>query len=432
MTKSVRTILHITPHLGGGVGRAVSALCTFEGNVSRHKIVLLDAPEKRQFVDFCAEQDVPVVIQPDDTILEKLISEADIVQVEWWNHPLTADFLVNSLPSLQGDNCRLLVWSHISGCNFPFLPYNLTACAQFVATAPHALENPWWSVAEQEKAKRDIPVVHSSGGAEKIGLTTPRSHKGFVIGYVGTLTWFKLHHDIVDFCAAIKLPEARFVFVGDPVEREDILSQAAKSGISEVLEFAGYAENVEETFSGFDVFGYPLNPYQSGTTENALLEAMAAGLCPVCLRQNPEKNIIRHKETGLLVDTVEEYGEAMRYLYDHPEERRRMGIAARADVLSRFSLAKTAADMENVYNMLMRQPKKKYNFADTLGTTPVDWFLTCLSPEDRTPFLTNTEDSIRSSRGVLWEPSKSSIPQFSRYFSDDKILNYWVQQRGIK
>ncbi|WDC83278.1 hypothetical protein PL321_10865 [Caloramator sp. mosi_1] len=39
-------ILHITPHMGGGVGKVISELITLSKENISHKIVLLEKPEK--------------------------------------------------------------------------------------------------------------------------------------------------------------------------------------------------------------------------------------------------------------------------------------------------------------------------------------------------------------------------------------------------
>ena len=85
----MKKILHITAHMGGGVGRVLSRIATYSNNNScyRHKIILLERPEKINFIEECINNNVEVVVESD---FNNIIDEAllvDIVQLEWWHHP---------------------------------------------------------------------------------------------------------------------------------------------------------------------------------------------------------------------------------------------------------------------------------------------------------------------------------------------------------
>ena len=103
-------ILHITPHMGGGVGKAIANLVTVSDTQMQHTIVLLEQPVKQQFVTMAQDSGTQVLVWPSECVIEKLLSQCDIVFVHWWHHPKTAQFLYN-LPSIP---VRLIIWSHIS------------------------------------------------------------------------------------------------------------------------------------------------------------------------------------------------------------------------------------------------------------------------------------------------------------------------------
>ena len=58
-------ILHITPHLGGGVGKALSTLCSRSdvGDIN-HSFLLLEKPEKSDFLDIVLREGCRVFITP--------------------------------------------------------------------------------------------------------------------------------------------------------------------------------------------------------------------------------------------------------------------------------------------------------------------------------------------------------------------------------
>ncbi|MFO1200172.1 MAG: hypothetical protein U1E86_24725 [Burkholderiaceae bacterium] len=60
-------VLHVTPHLGGGVGKALACLAeahAAHGPDVAHEIACLDAPEKLDFVERVRALGVPVAIAP--------------------------------------------------------------------------------------------------------------------------------------------------------------------------------------------------------------------------------------------------------------------------------------------------------------------------------------------------------------------------------
>lgn len=82
-----------------------------------------------------------------------------------------------------------------------------------------------------------------------------------------------------------------------------------------------------------------------------LLEAMAAGLAVVATHHVAIPEIVVDGETGLLVQRrdVDALTHALRVLAGDPAARRRMGAAARARYLERFTVARWAARMGRIF-----------------------------------------------------------------------------------
>ncbi|WDC85738.1 glycosyltransferase [Caloramator sp. mosi_1] len=85
-----------------------------------------------------------------------------------------------------------------------------------------------------------------------------------------------------------------------------------------------FVEDVRSILTEIDVFGYPLMPYHTCSTENAILEAMAVGIPPVLLNQLTEKYIVEDGITGFIVNNKEEYGKIIRYLYKNEDVRKKL------------------------------------------------------------------------------------------------------------
>lgn len=443
MSATILNILHITTHLGGGVGKALSSIVTYEQKLNpwhKHKVLLLDDPEKDQFLSICRSGGVEVVLKSRQIDVDRELANADIIVLHWWHHPIMALFLAN-FPAIP---LRLILWVHVNGCHYPCLPYDFVALPhRTFFTSPFSLENTSWTSQQQNDIKQRSAVVYGLGELE---FSAEISHartakKDFVIGYVGTMSSSKLHPQFVEYCAAVvtRLPDARFVMVGDTNGSNEILRKAAEYQIQDRFIFTGYSTRISDEMSVFDIFAYPLNPKHFGTTENVLLEAMAFGLPVVALNQNAEKHIINnHKTVGFLADSIDHYVECIVYLHDNSKERVRIGANAREYVKRHFSFENNVELMRVELDKVASMRKKQFDFVTVFGKKPYEWFLACLG-EDCAPFLdsidnkkrSNAEEmailthKIKSCAPILREKNKSSIRHFSNVFPNDVNLRYW-------
>jgi glycosyltransferase involved in cell wall biosynthesis len=395
-------ILHITPHLGGGVGRVLSQVANYHrahNTDIEEEFICLEAPEKLQFIQAIEKCSVKVTIEPKFSAVQNKIAKADIVQLEWWQHPLMAKWL----HAASGMNCRLAVWSHTSGLHYPVFPKGFPELPQaFMATTV---------------ASGVGTVVPSSGGFNDISARKEWNYNAPRYGHIGSLNEAKLHPRIMEFLAAANI---HVQFYGDS-EVGTPLRETSK------IKLMGYTDNAAAALSKMEVFVYLLNPLHYGTTENALLEAMAAGVVPIVMNNKVEMSIVRHSETGLVVDSPASFAAAIRMLEKNPKLRVRMGKAAAADIRQRFSLETTAHDLRTQYDKLIKQPKKTFDFKTVLGETPFDWFMAGLGAYAPL-FAPGAEDSKRKERHALpflYEKNKSSLAHFLRYFSEDAKLRYW-------
>lgn len=213
------TVLHLTPHLGGGVGKALSGLIAqaYSTDASvRHVVACLQRPEKSQFIDRIRDGGGEVIVAPDHFLIDGLISTADIVQLEWWNHPATIECLCNMAPQ----PIRLLVWCHVSGLHNPIIPPKLMEISsRFLFTSPCSFESRQVSVLASRLGGR-LAVVSSGGGFEHFPEPVDNESAPISVGYMGSLNFAKLHPDYVDFLSAVTLPNFKVSLIGDLLNRE--------------------------------------------------------------------------------------------------------------------------------------------------------------------------------------------------------------------
>ena len=424
------TVLHLTPHLGGGVGRALSNLVratAAAGSDIRHSFVCLESPEKTQFVRPIRDAGCDVVVRPGREELRRRIEAADIVQVEWWNHPATLE----TLCGLHALTARLLVWCHQSGLVNPVIPAGLAdAASQFVLTSPCSLGAPNIR-GTRSAAEGRITVISSGVGCEDLPAPLRRqAHptRRMVTGYIGCLNFSKLHPEYVDWLAAVRDPEFRVRMVGDELNRAQLHRQCVAAGRPQLIEFRGYVTDVAAELGQMDVLAYLLNPRHYGTAENALIEAMAMGVVPVVLDNAAETAIVSHGVTGMVVSSRREFAEAIRWLSRTPAEREAMARRAASDVRQRFTRARLADAFIGTYQNLVSRSRARVDFRSVLGDQPHNWFLAC--QESGRIFNDDGTLSIKALPTLphdAFEETKGSAFQFHNYFPTDPKLAQWAE-----
>lgn len=215
--------------------------------------------------------------------------------------------------------------------------------------------------------------------------------------------------------------------------KKSLESEFSSRNLNCKVELRGYVEDIGAELSRFDAFAYPLNPRHYGTTENALLEAMAAGLPVVAFNQCAEKYLVEHMETGLLADSTEMFAEHLRYLYENPEERIRLGRNAREWVKRELSLKKTVEKLDGCYDAVTAFDKRRFSFVEVFGESPHDWVSTCLGLY--APYFLRTKNCEaiqmdKNARYSLLARSKSSVLHFARFFPEDEALKEWKRMAG--
>lgn len=408
-------IVHITAHLGGGVGKILSSIAIFSQKTEfEHTIITLEKTQTAQFEELCKNHNVKVVLV-EECDMDYILEQADIVQLDWWHHPLTSEFMVKYLRNIK---CRLLIWSHISGCSYPHISHKFVMFPDaFVFTTPYSYENSFWLQEERKEIIEKSHVVISSG----LDICKPvekNDHIGFNVGYIGFLGYNKMHPDFIKYCeAAHDIPGVKFTVVGDTLYGKQLLEDAYNSKVlKDKIIFEGYSLDVLQNFAELDVFGYPLNPQHYGTAENVLLEAMAAGVVPVVLNQCTEKYIVKNMETGLAVNNISEYSNALKWLHEHPCERNILANNASKYIIKEYSIKATIGKINKVYCEVLKLNKTIHDSTSIIGKTPCKWFLSCYTGE---------ENNIE---GNAFAETKGSAKHYLKYFSKDKRLRKVVEK----
>jgi glycosyltransferase involved in cell wall biosynthesis len=178
---------------------------------------------------------------------------------------------------------------------------------------------------------------------------------GLVLGCVGWLLPEKGQALLIRALPAVlaRYPGCRLVLAGDGPSRPALEQLAAELGVDGAIEFAGLVDDVAAVYRSLDVFVFPSLAEPLGSS---LLSAMAYGLPCVALASGAVPEVIENGRTGLLVDAPDPaaFADAVLRLLDDPPLAGRLGIAARAKVSERFSVARMARDTVALYSRASR------------------------------------------------------------------------------
>jgi len=403
-------ILHVTPHLGGGVGKAHAAISAALPKEVDRTFLLLEAPRDRRFVDMIAASGGRIVAAGDLDGVAELAGVADIVQFEFWNHPRLFECLARApFPAM-----RSVFWSHISGLSRPVIqPGLIEEAGRFVFTTEASRSIPWLAKLP-EATRRKVAVINSGFGFADFSQRATHNGRAPAIAYLGTVDFVKMHPGFFDVIDKLD-GDIRASVWGNVDPEGAVVARARAMRHPERIHFGGPTAEPAEALSGADIFFYPLQCDHYGTAENALIEAMSLGLAPVVLNNPAETAIIRNGETGFVAHSIEECTELLRMLLCSRELRERISRNAMRHVAETRTPSRSAQEFMNLWQGLLGEPKRRSNFRNIVGENPSDWFLAtqCLPSETwNGPKLAKPDT-----------PSKGMLAHFERTFPGDASLS---------
>ena len=354
-TMTIR-ILHVIPQVGfGGACRAMLALAKFSqklGDFSHEVLSIHEAfPNELAFVQ---DSGLRVFNGPNEVDRSKLLASADIVHAHWWNHPSYATLFRSTLPPM-----RLAIWFHVAGDHPPqILTRKLIDFVDLaVACSPYTYEHQVFETLPPNVRASKTAMVYGAADFERLAGFAMRPHAGFHLGYVGTISFTKMHPNFVRMHAALQIPDCRVFVCGDG-NTDPLRKQAEQLGALGRFEFPGYAKEVARVLEVLDVYGYPLCEDTYAASELTLQEAMFAGLPPVVFPYGGIKRLVVNDFTGLVVKSELEYQQAIEHLWRTPVERARLGTNAREYARQIFGAENAAQKINPLYARLVAIPKR--------------------------------------------------------------------------
>jgi glycosyltransferase involved in cell wall biosynthesis len=103
----------------------------------------------------------------------------------------------------------------------------------------------------------------------------------------------------------------------------------------------------------------PLLPTDTDNGIRVALEAMAMGKAVICSRTRGQVDVIEEGKTGLFVPPRDPraLGQAIQYLWDHPEVADRMGMAGRQRIEQRHTLDQFVNSVKGIVEQVIAEPR---------------------------------------------------------------------------
>jgi glycosyltransferase involved in cell wall biosynthesis len=195
--------------------------------------------------------------------------------------------------------------------------------------------------------------IGANGGRLKSEFGVPGDAP--VVGIAAVLRSWKGHLDLLEAMGLVRdvFPAVRLFIVGDGPMRERIKARVHELRLDECAILTGHREDIANVIAAFDIG--VMASYASEGIPQFALQAMVAGKPVVATRVGGIPEIVRHGETGLLVDSrsPQSLAQALVSLLGDAEGRRRMGARAREWVAANHSFEAMLDRLEECYRRLL-------------------------------------------------------------------------------
>ncbi|MBF0557736.1 MAG: glycosyltransferase [Nitrospirae bacterium] len=270
-------------------------------------------------------------------IAAKLARVPVLVRTRHLNIPLRRNIFnfIHYLPDMYiscGENMRNTL---VSKCGFP---------ADKVVNISTGVSDDFFNV------KRN-PTLKKKYGLEADAL---------VIAKVGIFRRVKAHQVTLKCVRRVvdELPNARFLFVGDGPDREEMEGLARKLGVAEYVIFTGFINDIAEVYSFSDLS--ILSSLSEGIPQS-IMQAMAAGVPVVATRVGGIPEIISHMETGILVEPLdhEALAEGIIKILRNSDLAASFSEKAKEFVLKHHSMRIMLDKTESLYRSLLEKKRNE-------------------------------------------------------------------------
>ena len=189
-----------------------------------------------------------------------------------------------------------------------------------------------------------------------------RNNHLFTIGMIGRLHPQKGHIDLFNALKIVSEQGYKFkvLVVGEGNLKSSLKSYVRNLELEKNIYFIGFQNELNKIYNLCDLV---VVPSRWEPLPNTILEAMSAGKAIIATAVGGIPEVIKHKETGILVysNHPRDISEAIISLMNDASLRNNIGANAKKYVRSNFTIRKMMMKTFKVYSSLLESPKNKKN-----------------------------------------------------------------------
>lgn len=210
---------------------------------------------------------------------------------------------------------------------------------------------------ELPRSKKTLVVYSAFAKAIGNGIGM-RDQKDFNVLLVGRLAHWKGQHIVLEAAKSFKNePRVKFWLAGDALFGEEAykqeLLQKIKNDELTNVSMLGHVDDIQGLMNTADLLIHTsVTPEPFG---QVIVEGMAAGLLMIASNEGGPREIVVQGETGLLIEPGDAaiLADSIKWMLDHPEERRRMADNGMKRVKEHFVIENTVKDIVDYYKGLL-------------------------------------------------------------------------------
>ena len=388
-------VLHVVPHLGGGVGRCLSSLFKISSRDIYREVLLLESPIDPQYQNIIsAICKINVIDWSKD--LSSHITQFDLVQIEFWNHPATLRFLYVT----QYYKLRRIFWCHISGIGNIKFPLDFLRSRETIVFTSNQ-SNVEYGLRRQ--------VINSGFGFSHNAASLPQHiDRKFDFIFAGQLDFRKMHRALIDILnVAGSLTKNPIYILGDGKDSDLIQKGVTSSN----LKFIGHVGDIDKYLENTKFLIYPLNKNHYGTGENIIKEAMSLACIPILLDNNVELEIAKHFASNICFSSALKMKEKLRDLVsiDNAAKYSDMSTELKVFCDHEYSAFRSAQLFASLYRNAKKSDKTIFKMTDFFGCTVFEWYNAFNSKQGKEIGIVGNFDG---------NSSKGSLKHFREYFGE--------------